>query len=79
MDLKTVEIEVGFQGKPAGVHDKLFVDIPADTPAAQVEAAAKKAFEKMVATWQTHYVFRGARRVLTPRPRRDDEIDNGGW
>lgn len=79
MELKMVEIKVGYEGKPAEVSDSLFVEIPADTPGDRLEDAARDAFEKMVATWNTPYVFQEARRVLARTPSHEVEVDDGGW
>ncbi|MEW5910993.1 MAG: hypothetical protein AB1814_00370 [Thermodesulfobacteriota bacterium] len=79
MEQKTVEIEAGFANKPLGERELLFVDIPSETPADQVEAEARKAFEHMVASWNTPYVFRGVRRVLKATYEEDENRDQGGW
>jgi hypothetical protein len=79
MEQKTVEIEAGFANKPPGERERLFVDIPADTPADRLETEAKKAFDRMVAGWNTPYVFQGVRRVLKAAHYQDQDLDQGGW
>ena len=79
MEEKTVEIEACIATKPPNERESLFVDIPSETPAEQVEAAAKKAFDQMVAGWDTPYVFRGVRRVLKATYKVDENMDQGGW
>ncbi len=79
MERKTVEVEAGFADKPPGERERLFVDIPADTPAERLEAEARNAFERMVSGWNTPYVFQGVRRVPEVAHYPDQDLDQGGW